>query len=317
MNDVWAPELHDVGGTWYVYFAADQPPKGNPGHRMYVLRGPASSIDPMEPTSTFSLVGLVGNLPPNQWAIDGTVFTIDNQLYLAYSGWPATETDGNTQQLFIAKMTNPVTADPAGVHMISTPTFPWESYQDPGSNGALHKINEGPAWLEVDAFKGIVFSAGASWTSDYQLGILQYLGGDPLQISSWKKYPQQLLSNNPDGAGPYGPGHCSYYSREFGSDGRFVPSPDNTQIWIIYHATPNLGDGWNNRKGRCQLLIDRSGLPYSDLYPLLPGTVVPSGTIIPTQQTQAVMGGNVSKVVNNKNIWQTVKAKLKIQKQSS
>lgn len=215
MNDVWAPELHAIDGTWYVYFAADQPPKGNPGHRMYVLRGPDSSIDPMAATSVFSLVGQVANLP-DQWAIDGTVFIIDNQLYMTYSGWPATETDGNLQQLFIAKMKDPVTADPiAGVHMISTPTFPWESYQDPGTD-VLHQINEGPAWLEIDAFKGIIFSAGASWTSDYQLGVLQYIGGNPLQISSWKKFPQQLLSNNPDGAGPFGPGHCSYSPNKFG-----------------------------------------------------------------------------------------------------
>jgi len=210
MQDIWAPELHDVAGHWYVYFAADQPPKGNPGHRMYVLRGPDSSTDPMNPSSTFTLVGQIGNLPSDQWAIDGTVFTLNNQLYLTCSGWPPTESDGNKQELYIAKMVDPVTADPSsGVHMISSPTLPWESYQDPGG-GQVHSINEGPAWLELGVFKGIIYSAGASWTSDYQLGMLQYMGGDPLQISSWKKYPQPLLSNNPSGAGPYGPGHCSY-----------------------------------------------------------------------------------------------------------
>jgi hypothetical protein len=103
---------------------------------------------------------------------------------MTYSGWSLTETDGLKQELYITKMIDPVTADPsAGVHMISTPTFPWETYQDHG-NGPLHQINESPAWLEVDSFKGIVFSAGASWTSDYQLGILQYLGGDPQKITS-------------------------------------------------------------------------------------------------------------------------------------
>src|SRR5579862_5809380 len=104
MQDIWAPELHDVAGHWYVYFAADQPPKGNPGHRMYVLRGPDSSTDPMNPSSTFTLVGQIGNLPSDQWAIDGTVFTLNNQLYLTYSGWPPTESDGNKQELYIAKM---------------------------------------------------------------------------------------------------------------------------------------------------------------------------------------------------------------------
>ena len=100
---------------------------------MYVLRGPASSTDPMGATFVFSLFGFVGNLPANQWTIDGTVVPVNNQLYLTYSRWPATETDGNTQQLFIAKMNSPVTADPtAGAHMISTPNYPLETYQDPG-----------------------------------------------------------------------------------------------------------------------------------------------------------------------------------------
>ena len=208
MSDIWAPELHIVNGNWYVYFAAAQPPKGNPSHRMYILQGPAATVDPMDPSSTFTLVGQVKNLP-DQWAIDGTVFKIDNQLYFVYSGWPMNVTNDLVQQLFIVKMLDPVTADPSsGPQLISIPTFPWEKYQEP-NNGPIHQINEGPAWLELDSFKGIVFSAGASWTSDYQLGILQYLGGDPLHISSWKKYPQQLLANNPNGQGPYGPGHCS------------------------------------------------------------------------------------------------------------
>jgi len=210
MTDLWAPELHIVNNTWYVYFAADTPPKGNPTHRMYVLQGPASTIDPMAATSTFNLVGQIANLP-NQWQIDGTVFTFNQVLYLVYSGWPLNDSSGLTQELFIAKMIDPVTAEPATTPaMISTPTYTWEKYTDPGPGGAVHAINEGPAWLQLDSFQGIVFSAGASWTSDYQLGVLQYLGGDPMQISSWRKFPQQFLCNNPDGQGPYGPGHCSY-----------------------------------------------------------------------------------------------------------
>jgi GH43 family beta-xylosidase len=163
MTDIWVPELHIVNNTWYVYFAADTSPKGNPTHRMYVLKGPTSAVDPMAPTSTFNLVGQVANLP-DQWQIDGTVFTLNNKLYLVYSGWPLNESDGLTQELFIAKMIVPVNADPSTkAVMISTPTYPCEKYQDPGPNGAVHAINEGPAWLQLDSFQGIVFSAGASW----------------------------------------------------------------------------------------------------------------------------------------------------------
>jgi len=206
LSDIWAPELHDVDGNWYIYFAADSPPIGNASHRMYVLKGPPSSVDPMLSTSTFTYVGPVKNLPGWQWAIDGTIFKIDNQWYVVYSGWP-TANDTQTQQLFIAKMIDPVTADPStavsGPYMISEATNNWEIFQN-------YHINEGPAWLELGSdFKGIIFSAGASWTSDYQLGILKYLGGDPLDSHSWNKFPQPLLTNNPNGQGPFAPGHCS------------------------------------------------------------------------------------------------------------
>jgi GH43 family beta-xylosidase len=211
MSDIWAPELHMVDDYWWVYFCAAHPDKGNPSHRMYVLRGPHTSSDPMEPTSKFSFEGQIQGLP-DHWAIDGTVFHLNTELYLVYSGWPLHSNDDLKQELFIAKMLDPVTADPSmGVHVISTPDYVWEKFKDPG-DGPWHEINEGPQWLEMDTFKGIVYSCGASWTSGYQLGILQYIGGDPLQISSWRKQDQPLLCNNPSGKGPYAPGHCSYPS---------------------------------------------------------------------------------------------------------
>jgi len=208
MSDIWAPELHMVEDYWWVYFCAAHPSKGNPSHRMYVLRGPHVSSDPMEPTSKFVLEGPLRGLP-DHWAIDGTVFTLNNELYLCYSGWPLDTNDDLKQELFIAKMLDPVTADPSlGVHVIAAPDYGWEKFKDPG-DGPWHEINEGPQWLEMGSFRGIVYSAGASWTSNYNLGILEYIGGDPLQPHSWRKHPTPLLTNDPSGQGPYAPGHCS------------------------------------------------------------------------------------------------------------
>ena len=208
MSDIWAPELHIVNDYWWVYFCGANPSQGNPSHRMYALRGPHASTDPMEPTSRFTFEGLIRGIP-DHWAIDGTVFHIDNQLYMVYSGWPLHLNNDLKQELFIAKMVDPITADPStGVHMISTPEYGWEKYKDPG-DGPWHEINEGPQWLQMGSFRGIVYSAGASWTSHYSLGLLEYTRGDPLQISSWMKHHIPLLCNNPGGKGPYAPGHCS------------------------------------------------------------------------------------------------------------
>ena len=186
---------------------------------MYALRGPPSTTDPMCPTSTFQLDKIIG-LPDDKWAIDGTVFTLNNQLYMVYSGWPldprdSHATDENMQQLLITRMTGPITSD-GDVRMISMADQEWEKYTEP--SGRQRFINEEPQWLEMGGFKGIVYSCGASWSpAPYLLGMLQYTGGNPLDKRSWRKWGPWLEDDRKRGIGPYSPGHCSY--------GPFFPLP--------------------------------------------------------------------------------------------
>lgn len=72
-------------GRWYIYYAAADPKKGNKSHRMYVLGGPSATEDPC--SEQWEFLGQIRDMP-DQWAIDGTVFELDDHLYLAYSGWP-------------------------------------------------------------------------------------------------------------------------------------------------------------------------------------------------------------------------------------
>lgn len=83
---VWAPELHKIDGTWYIYLAADD--GDNEHHRMYVLRGTSA-----DPTDRFELVGKLGD-STDEWAIDGTVIAYGGELYFCWSGW-----DGRTLSL--------------------------------------------------------------------------------------------------------------------------------------------------------------------------------------------------------------------------
>ncbi|KAI1355463.1 glycoside hydrolase family 43 protein [Xylaria sp. FL0043] len=83
--DIWAPELHALRGRWYIYFAAADPKTGNKSHRMYVLGGPPATEAPC--SGQWEFLGQIQNMP-DQWAIDGTVFELEDELYLAYSGWP-------------------------------------------------------------------------------------------------------------------------------------------------------------------------------------------------------------------------------------
>ena len=239
---LWAPELHCLRGRWYIYFAGANKAIGNRSHRMYVLGGPSADKEPRD--GDWELLGPIEGMDQGQWAIDGTVFEIDGELYFGYSGWPRREESESgweerselLQQLFIIKLMDPVTTASEAV-MISHPSNDWERL--PGPRGAA--INEGPQWLESPSghWRGLVYSCSGSWTKHYKMATLQYLGGDPLQPSSWQKSEKPLIQNREDGLGPYGPGHGCFLH----ADGETV---------ALFHATDRDTDGNLNRRCRMQ-----------------------------------------------------------------
>ena len=225
-KNVWAPELHFINNKWYAYYAADN--GTNENHRMFVLEN--SSADPL--TGTWVSKGKISD-PSDKWAIDGTVFEYNSQLYFLWSGW-----EGNTnvrQDIYIAKMSDPSTIQGNRV-MISTPTYDWEKIGDPD-------VNEGPQIIKNPAGRVfLVYSASGCWNDDYALGMLTLKnGGDPLNPADWTKTPTLVFTKNPS-AGAFGPGHNSFFK-----------SADGTEDWIIYHANPLAGQGClDNRNPRIQ-----------------------------------------------------------------
>ncbi len=194
-KELWAPELHVLNGVCYIYVACDN--GDNYNHRMYVLTN-----DTDNPLNTYRLIGKVAD-ESNKWAIDGTVFEYDKQLYFVWSGW---EGDVNVcQNLYIAKMSNPYTISSKRV-MISTPEHAWEKMNCDGVNYPF--INEGPCAFIKDGKLKIIFSASGSWANNYCLGILELIGKDLLDVRSWKKQEFPALSSD-DGLN--GPGHSTVF----------------------------------------------------------------------------------------------------------
>jgi GH43 family beta-xylosidase len=217
-----------------VYFAADDPKHGNRSHRMFVLEGPPAHENPVNPDA-WKFAGRLGGMPHDQWAIDGTVITLHGAMCFVYSGWPfGNHADESKQELYIIEMASP-TECVGQPTRISTPDYQWE-YS--GKSG----INEGPQFLcsPDGRWCGIAYSCAGSWTSEYKMAVLQYVGGNPVHASSWQKWNTPLLTCSRDGSPPYGPGHGNFVS---------VNGPGGQEVWGVFHAT-DARTGWEGRKAR-------------------------------------------------------------------
>ncbi len=273
-RELWAPELHYVKGDWYIYYTAG----AGANHRMYALKA-----NTQDAQGTYTFMGKMTD-PTDRWAIDGTVLELPNgDLYKIWSGWPGFVDE--EQCLYIAKMSDPVTISGERVR-ISRPEESWELNGRP-------LINEGPQILQKDGKIFVVYSASGSWSDDYCLGMLTYVGTDYsetsiLNPSNWEKTPEAVFSKAPMA---FGVGHAS-----------FTTSPDGTEDWIVYHAMESSGGGWGNRSTRAQKFTwNEDGTPNFGT-PLPYGSSVyhPSGTSdileYRIEAEDATLGGGASAV---------------------
>ena len=257
-HDIWAPELHYLDHTWYIYFSADA--GTNLSHRIWVLENP--SPDPLQ--GHWTLRGKLAD-PTDKWAIDASVFENRGQLFEIWSGWED-DRDG-VQSIYIAQLANPWTVKGTRVRL-SSPQFPWEEVGDihRGQNDESHvDVNEAPEVLQHDSKIFLVYSASGCWTNSYALGVLTAsASSNLLDPASWKKSSTPVFRQSPE-AHAFGPGHNAFFK-----------SPDGTQDWIIYHANsrPNQGCG-DSRSPRAQPFTwNVDGSPNF-------GSPVPTGKPIP------------------------------------
>lgn len=250
-KNIWAPEIHYVVDRWYVYYAADD--GKNENHRMWVIEN--TSEDPFQ--GTWVDKGQL-SLPDNKWAIDGTLATINGQLFFAWSGW---ESDQNVQQdIYLVRMQDAVT--PMGNRVkISSPQLPWELA------GGSPSVNEAPQFLIDENTVFMTYSASGCWTDDYAIGLLSSPMQNLIDPSSWTKSDQPLLTKNASSLA-FGPGHNAFFK-----------SKDGTEDWIVYHANARAGAGCaDERSMRMQKITWQNGKPSLGV-PVAVGSAiaVPSG----------------------------------------
>ena len=206
---LWAPELHRIDGRWYVYYTAGD--GHGPNQRAYVLEAD-------HPLGPYRELGRVCDAAHDVWAIDLTVLRHNGRLYAVWSGWDGAN-DGFPQNLYIAPMSDPSTIADERT-LISRPDHDWEMSVAP--------VNEGPTVLRNREHGKlfVVYSADASWTTAYKMGLLEWVGGDVTDARSWRKFPAPLLT-----AG----GHGSFVEL----DGEW---------FVVYHRKSMSDPGWADRE---------------------------------------------------------------------
>lgn len=267
-KDLWAPEIHNFNGKWYIYYAADDGNTDN--HQLYVLEN--DSACPLE--GEFVMKGRISTDPDNNWAIDGSLFEHNGELYMVWSGWQTRRVDTETQCIYIARMANPWTLGSERVK-ISMPELEWErKYMNPDGSAPSYIIyvNEGPQPLKSPDGKliHVIYSASGCWTPYYALGCLTAAAdADLLDPASWKKAQEPLFKQAPEN-GMYSTGHNSFFV-----------SPDGKEHYILYHARHTEDPGEPRKPHAQRFDWDENGypvfgkpLPHSTPMPKPSGTEV-------------------------------------------
>ncbi len=208
---IWAPEIHEINGKWYVYFAASGAANNiwdincyaiacegkDPYKDKWVEKGKFQTLE----EDKFSFTG---------FSLDMTYFESDGKHYVSWA-----QIGGNSN-VYLASI-NPdepwkITSKPM---LLTKPEYYWEKVTIP--------VNEGPAVMKKDGKIFMAFSASATGP-EYCIGLM-YADekSDLLDISSWTKVKEPLLTSE-DLIGEYGPGHNSFVLDE---DGNWV---------FVYHS---------------------------------------------------------------------------------
>lgn len=235
--DYWAPELHRINNVWYIYYTANEG-AGITQQRMFVIEN--TSDNPME--GTWVNRGRLYDAANDFWAIDGTVLQLNGNLYYIYSGVARPEDGDKPQRIYITRMANPWTISGHRVHL----TSPWFAFETDGL------VNEGPAVLHRNGKVFMTYSGSGCWGPNYALGMLWMdEWEDPMNEGSWEKLDHAVFSKDPS-RDVYGPGHHSFFM-----------SPDGSEVWMTYHATPKPAGGCDgDRLAHAKKLeFDANGFP--------------------------------------------------------
>ncbi|KAM5349656.1 hypothetical protein ACJ41O_006161 [Fusarium nematophilum] len=224
--NMWAPEIHRIDDIWYMFYSScDASLPCCDSCQTRVLRG-CNAAGPSDCDYTY----LADLVPPegSRGGPDGNFgFSIDG-TYLEIPGEGRFHVlsiinKDDLQSLAITRLdTTKWTVE--GWHVISIPDQAWEQNTTNSNPNDLTAVNEAPHPLYHDGEIWLAYSGSYCGTPNYSIGLLRYLGGDPLDASSWDKEGPVFFQANEN----YGTAHNCFFT-----------SPDGSEIWNAFHATSN------------------------------------------------------------------------------
>ena len=199
---IWAPEIHRIDGTWYVYFAAGEQ-EDIWKIRPWVLR--CEGDDPL--AGTWTEMGMVKAFDPfsfRDFSLDMTTFAHRGKRYCVWAEKVAA--DPKISNLYIAQMRSPTELATPQM-LLTSPTYAWERHG--------FWVNEGPAFLAEGERVFLTYSASDT-SAAYCMGMLWAdADADLMDIAAWHKLNRPVFTTDEE-KGIYGPGHNSFFRDDAG-----------------------------------------------------------------------------------------------------
>lgn len=200
---IWAPEIHEIGGKWYILFAASGSSdnvwdidchiimcEGNdPYNDSWADKGKFTACE----NDSFSFRG---------FSLDMTYFECGGNHYVAWA-----QNGGNSNVYLSTISPDEPWKTTAPAMLLTKPEYDWERVRIP--------VNEGPAAMIHGGKIFLAFSASATGP-EYCIGLMYAdENADLMNPESWTKLDSPILTSD-DLDGEYGPGHNSFVKDEKG-----------------------------------------------------------------------------------------------------
>lgn len=208
---IWAPEMHKIGGSWYIFYAAGA------SSDIWAIRPYVLKCDGDPFTGSWTECGQMqasyGDTDSfTSFSLDMTYFENNGKHYVIWA-----EIKGDSS-LFMAEIdpNEPwkLTSMPI---LLTKPEYSWELVN--------HRVNEGASVL-IRNGKVYVFFSASGTGSEYCVGRMEAdADSDLMNIANWHKLSSPVLSTD-DLTGESGPGHNCFVTDE------------NGDLLIVYHSRP-------------------------------------------------------------------------------